>query len=146
MKQVVSIDITKLSTKSERMSVKLDGTVRGIVDVACNEWPLIPALLMLGFDSVVLVDECGRESRFTTTDLLRSNPVFFDGQHAQSRGRVELRYRWSEPLEEYRIDVRRNGVRVPSSVEARLNFATLRVVLVQLGFSIGHIQELAQAA
>ncbi|MEX3983705.1 hypothetical protein AB4Y45_32505 [Paraburkholderia sp. EG287A] len=146
MKEVVSIEIAKFSPKTDRMSIKLDGVLRGMVDVGSNEWPLVSALLMLGFDSVSLVDERACESRFTEASLLRENPVHFDGPQPHSRGHVELRWRWSEPLEEYRIDVWLNGVRRPESVSARRSFNTMRQILVELGFTIGHVQEIAQAA
>jgi hypothetical protein len=77
---------------------------------------------------------------------MRSRPSFYRGKLAEARGsEIRLTRRWSEQLEEYRLDVSLNGVAL-KSVDARMNVGTLRAIVAQLGFTVGHIEELAHAA
>ncbi|KVP96744.1 hypothetical protein WJ97_12760 [Burkholderia ubonensis] len=146
-KNVVSIALDDHTPMSDRLEIKLDGVVHGVVDLGVveeQESPVMPALIILGFTAVNLVDEAGRCTRYTTDDFLKSRPMFYAGA-LPSLGVITLTTRWSEPLEEYRLDVAFNGAPV-KSVNAGMNLKTLREILVQLGFTVGHIEEFAQAA
>lgn len=145
MKHIVSIEVTGISATTERLKVLLDGVIRGAVDIPKNESPVMPALVMLGFEAVHCVDEAGNDIRYTVVDFLRGKPAMYGGPHPAARGVVKLTSRWSEPLEEYRFDVTHDNVQ-RKSVDSRMNYYTLRSILVELGFTVGHIQELAQAA
>lgn len=145
MKHIVSIEATGLSATTERLKVLVDGVIRGVVDIQKKESPVMPALLLLGFDAVHCVDEAGNDTRYTIVDFLRGQPATFGGSPAGTGGIVTLTDRWSEPLEEYRTAVKHNEVQL-KSVDSRMNYRTLRSILVELGFTVGHIQELAQAA
>jgi hypothetical protein len=147
MKNVVSILLNDFTPMSDRMTVLLDNSVLGVVDlrvVEDQESPVLPALILLGFNTVRLVNEAGGESRYTVSDLLKSKPVTYL-RPMPSLGDVTLTRRWSEPLEEYRLDVAFNGGRV-QSVDAGMGLRTLRETLVQLGFTVGSFEEFAQAA
>jgi hypothetical protein len=147
MKNVVSILLNDLTPMSDRMTVLLDNSVLGVVDlrvVEDQESPVLPALILLGFNTVRLVSEAGGESRYTVSDLLKSKPVTYL-LPMPSLGDVTLTRRWSEPLEEYRLDVAFNGGPV-QSVDAGMGLRTLRETLVQLGFTVGSFEEFAQAA
>jgi len=147
MKNVVSIALNDDTPMSDRMEVKLDGVTLGVVDLAVVEEqdsPVLPALILLGFASVRLIDEAGQETRYTITDLLKSRPVTYAVPVA-TLGDISLTRRWSEPLEGYRLGVAFNGKQV-QSVDAGMGLKTLREVLVQLGFTVGHFEEFAQAA
>jgi hypothetical protein len=147
MKNVVSIALNDITPMSDRMEVKLDGVTLGAVDLAVVEdqdSPVLPALILLGFSTVRLVSEAGIETRYTMTDLLKSKPVTY-AVPVPTLGDISLSRRWSEPLEAYRLDVAFNGKQV-QSVDAGMGMKTLREVLVQLGFTVGHFEEFAQAA
>ncbi|MBK3780117.1 hypothetical protein G3A43_07590 [Paraburkholderia aspalathi] len=148
MKQVVSIDVKDSTPMSDRMVVHVDGRVHGIVFldvVEKRESPVAPALVALGFDSVQYVDEAGHVSVYELDDLMRGQPSFYAGKLPAANGIIRLTRRWSEPLEDYRLDVALNGTAL-KSVDAHMNVGTLRAILVQLGFTVGHNTELAQAA
>ncbi|RQR65593.1 hypothetical protein DIE18_03860 [Burkholderia sp. Bp9125] len=103
------------------------------------------ALVLLGFSSVQHLDEDGSVTRVSAADVLRSMPISSGGLFPATRGNIQLTRRWSEPLEEYRLDVANEGKRL-GSVDAKMNMGTLRAILVLLGFTVGQIQEAAQVA
>lgn len=149
MKNTVSIALNDQSSLADRLAITLDGVLRGEVDLPVVEEqqsPVLPALIMLGFESVHLLDEAGRRTTYTVSDFLNSKPVSFAGA-LPSLGLITLTRRWSEPLEGYRLDVAFNGAAV-KSVDAGMNVKTLREILVQLGFTVGHVnvEQFAQAA
>jgi len=148
MKDAVSIELKEGTPMSDRMTVRLNGVIRGVVaidTVEKKESPVLPALVLLGFDAVHLVDESGHQVRYSSADLLRDRPALYAGPLPQTRGLITLTLRWSEPLEEYRLDVSHNGQRL-ESVDAKLNVGTLRKILVQLGFTVTHVEDIAKAA
>ncbi|WP_126223485.1 hypothetical protein [Burkholderia ambifaria] len=147
MKHVVSIEVAESTPMSDRLTVALDGVTCGIVDLETVEElesPVMPALILLGFHAVQYVDEAGHVTPYSVDDLLRRQPTGYAGPQPVSRGEIVLALRWSEPLEEYRLDVAHNGVWL-KSVSSGMNLRTLREILARLGFTIGQIEEAAHA-
>lgn len=147
MKHVVSIEVTESTPISDRLAVVMDGVTCGIVDleaVETLESPVMPALLLLGFHAVQFVDEAGHVTSYSVDDLLRRRPTGYAGPQPVSRGEIVLALRWSEPLEEYRLDVAHDGVWL-KSVSSRMDLRTLREILARLGFTVGKIEEAAHA-
>jgi hypothetical protein len=147
MKNEVSIEIQNSTQMSDRMTVRLNGVTRGIVDINVEKQqsPVLPALVLLGFDAVHIVDESGRQTRYSSADLLRERPALYAGPMQETRGLITLTLRWSEPLEAYRFDVSHNGTRL-ESVDAKLTIGTLRKILVQLGYTVTYVEDIAKAA
>ena len=147
MKHVVSIEVAESTPMSERLTVVLDGVTCGIVEleaVEMQESPVLPALILLGYHAVQYVDEAGNVTPYTVDDLLRRQPMGYAGPQPVSRGDIVLALRWSEPLEEYRLDVAHDGVWL-KSVSSRMDLQTLREILARLGFIVGKIEEAAHA-
>jgi hypothetical protein len=149
MSKTVNIEVSRITPKSERMVVELDNCVRAVVilDVVGHGYnPVAPALIALGLDTVQTVDEAGRVSVYTAENLLRGRPDFYAGRLPETLGTIRLTRRWSEQMDQQRLDVSVNNVSRRSVEATHMNLDTLRAILPHLGFSVGHIVDLPLAA
>ncbi|MBU9200124.1 hypothetical protein KTD31_01735 [Burkholderia multivorans] len=101
------------------------------------------ALLLLGANSVKYTRESGTSEHHSPTNMLGT--ILEVAQVSRPLGNIELVERWSEPLEEVRLDLFVDGVR-RESVNSRRDVVTLKGILVQLGFTIDHGEPIRLAA
>ena len=144
MKNIVELLVSGTDVAGETaVTVRQNGNVRGTYFVNPDESVVENALLLLGYASVHLDGERSAPAHYTLSTPrgdLRAQAL-----PAPSLGGITLSRRWSEPLEDYRLDIHVNGVRV-ANIDSRMDLGTLRRLLVALGFTVGHIENLALAA
>jgi hypothetical protein len=144
MKNIVELAVSKTETAGESaVTVRQNGKVRGTYFVAPGLSLVENALLLLGYASVMVEGE-GIARAYYRLDV-PNGVLRAEALPQPSLGSISLTRRWSEPLEGYRLDIDVNGVK-HESVDARMDLGTLRRILVTLGFTVGHIDNLALAA
>jgi len=151
VKDVVEIQVANTPVlHQERIRIYLNQKLQGEYRVHRKESPVEGALLLLGFDSVVTTGENWGEHRTTFESFaasVRSEGGRVLENFRPTRGEICLMQRWSEPLEESRVNVSVNGEFVSGgSVSARMGLSTLRSIVALLGFEVRvHLPQRAAA-
>ncbi|HDR9105458.1 hypothetical protein [Paraburkholderia sp. A3RO-2L] len=142
MKPVVQIKKMDHLNNTE-VELLLDGQLIGRYVVGKRISIVETALLLLGANSVKYTRESGETEEHRSGAMLGT--ILEVGPVSRALGNVELVERWSEPLEEVRLDLFVDGVR-RESVNSRRDVMTLKGILVQLGFTIDHGEPVRLAA
>jgi hypothetical protein len=143
VKNIVKLVSTTTTDGELAITVSQCGNVRGTYFMPRGESVVENALLLLGYSTVHLDGEGKAPEHYSL-----SNPrgkLHANALPAPSLGRIHLTRRWSEPLEEYRLDIDVEG-RKYESVDSRMNLGTLRRILVNLGFTVSEVAELDRLA
>lgn len=108
-----------------------------LVDINSADWILVATMLLLGigFDRLTLVTETGDRSLTepAVRTAMRNHPNSVFKPMPASLGAVILTHRYSEALEEFRLDVTVNDKRMEGSLPARFGWQALQGFLVMLG-------------
>lgn len=107
-----------------------------LVDIHSADWILVATMLLLGigFESLKLATETGDRTlnEQTVRIALRNHPKAVFKPIPASMGAVVLTHRYSDALEEFRLDVAVNEKRMEGSLPARFGWQDLHGLLVML--------------
>lgn len=107
-----------------------------LVDINSADWILVATMLLLGigFDRLTLVTDTGDRSltEQTVRTAMRNHPNSVFKPMPASMGAVVLTHRYSDALEEFRMDVTVNDKRLDGSLPASFSWQVLHGLLVML--------------